>query len=340
MTKERIKYYDLLKVLAIFSIMMLHIFGSKLLFFGHKLSFYMGMFHFGVPLFLMISGALLLNREIEIVPFLKNKTARLIYPLAFYVILTTFVFSIYPNVISGFWYAFMMVGIYLAIPIVNIFIKNVKMDYIEYFLIIFLITSVFYLIIDIYKIKTNVDLNFFMGPFSYLILGYYLSRKDLTKTLKISTNSIIKLGIILFIIFSALKMQFGSLNELYPHMSFMKSYLDLSIIQVVQTSSLFIICRYIYQDVSGIFKPCKSILENNYINHFIMSVSRATYGMYLFHMVVVKIIRSYGILPLKIYTKAVLLGDLALTVVIFIMSWLVILLINRIPILNKISGYA
>ena len=81
----------------------------------------------------MVSGALLLNREIEIVPFLKKKTARLIYPLAFYAILTTYIFSIFPNFISGFWYAIMIIGIYLAIPIVNVFIKNVDMEYIEYF---------------------------------------------------------------------------------------------------------------------------------------------------------------------------------------------------------------
>ena len=153
----------------------------------------------------MISGALLLNRDIEILSFLKKKTVRLIYPLAFYIIFTTFVFSIYPNVITGFWYAFMMVGIYLAIPIVNIFIRNAEFKEIEYFLIIFLLVSLFYQILFENNIETNLDLNFFMGPFSYLILGYYLSKKDLTKSLRISSNNIILVAILLFIISSVFK---------------------------------------------------------------------------------------------------------------------------------------
>lgn len=125
--------------------------------------------------------------------------------------------------------------------------------------------------------------------------------------------------------------------ELYPHMTFMDFYLDLSIIQVAQASSIFIFCRYIYQDVSGIFKACKSVLENNYINHFIMSVRRTSYGMYLFHLFAVKLLRLYKILPFKINSHTILFVDITFALVLFIVSWLVVLLINRIPILNKIS---
>ena len=339
--KERIKYYDLLKFLAILTIIILHAcWESDVLFHGHKLSFYTQISHFGVPLFLMISGVLLLNRDIEIMSFLKKKTARLVYPLAFYVIFTTFVFSIYPNVISGFWYAFMMVGIYLAIPIVNIFIKNAQMREIEYFLVIFILVSLFYEILLEYNIGTTLDLNFFMGPFSYLILGYYLSRKDLRKSLGLSSNVIILLGILIFIVSSLLKMYLGNYYGVYPNVEFISSKLDMSFIQVAQASAVFIICRYIYQDVRGIFKLCKRVLENNYVNHFIMSISRASYGMYLFHWFIVKLLRMYNVLPFKINTKQILVADLALALVLFIGSWLVILLLNRIPILNRVSGYA
>lgn len=37
----------------------------------------------GVPVFLMLSGALLLNREIDITDFLKKRLARLTYPFIF-----------------------------------------------------------------------------------------------------------------------------------------------------------------------------------------------------------------------------------------------------------------
>jgi len=338
---QRIKYYDFLKFLAILSIIVLHsCWGAKPLFFGHKLSFYTNMIHFGVPLFLMISGALLLNRDIEIISFLKKKTVRLIYPLALYVILSTFVFSLYPNVITGYWYAFMMVGIYLAIPIVNIFIKNAEMKEIEYFLILFIAVSVFYQIIFTFKVKTNLDLNFFIGPFSYLILGYYLSRKDLTNALNLSPNKIVILSILIFIISSVVKMYMGSCEDIYPKLELMNQKLDLSIIQVVQATSIFIMCKYIYGNVTGILGKCRSLLEGERVNHFVMSISRASYGIYLFHWFIIKLSRGYGLLPFKILTKKILIADLALALVLFFASWLVVLVINRIPVLKYLSGYA
>ena len=118
--------------------------------------------------------------------------------------------------------------------------KNAEMKEIEYFLILFIAVSVFYQIIFTFKIETNLDLNFFIGPFSYLILGYYLSRKDLTNALNISPNKIVLLSILIFVFSSVVKMYMGSCEDIYPKLELMNQKLDLSIIQVVQAASIFI----------------------------------------------------------------------------------------------------
>ena len=72
---KRKKYIDTLKLLAIFGVISLHIFqiwNQRLIFNIDIIYGCSEISRFWVPLFLMISGALLLNREIELVSFIKK----------------------------------------------------------------------------------------------------------------------------------------------------------------------------------------------------------------------------------------------------------------------------
>ena len=90
--KERIFYYDALRAFAIIAVIICHVDH----FFGPlttpaqiiaKLTFH-DIGDIGVPIFLMISGALLLNREYpSLADFLKRRFTRIIYPFIFWIIL-------------------------------------------------------------------------------------------------------------------------------------------------------------------------------------------------------------------------------------------------------------
>ena len=91
--KERIFYYDFLRAFAIIAVIICHVD----LFFGPlttptkiiaQMTFH-DIGRIGVPIFLMISGALLLNREYDLSDFLKRRFARIIYPFIFWIILIT-----------------------------------------------------------------------------------------------------------------------------------------------------------------------------------------------------------------------------------------------------------
>ena len=83
--KERIFYYDVLRAFAIIGVIICHLDH----FFGPlttpaqiiaQMTFH-DIGNIGVPIFLMISGALLLNREYpSLEKFLKKRFARIIYP--------------------------------------------------------------------------------------------------------------------------------------------------------------------------------------------------------------------------------------------------------------------
>ena len=78
--KKRLEYIDLIKTLAILSIVILHIFqvwdmGPQIR--GIPIFVLSEITRFAVPIFIMVSGALLLNKEIEIKSFLKKGSAEL-----------------------------------------------------------------------------------------------------------------------------------------------------------------------------------------------------------------------------------------------------------------------
>ena len=88
----------------------------------------------------------------------------------------------------------------------------------------------------------------------------------------------------------------------------------------------------------------KNILEKNIINKLIESGSKASYGMYLFHHTLIDPIAilvggvsiSSGIILSKGQIGLFILLEIILT---FIISWAIVLLINKIPYLSKWSGY-
>ncbi|WP_407377219.1 acyltransferase family protein, partial [Methanobrevibacter sp.] len=87
--KQRIEYIDFLRALAIFGVIATHIFliwpNAEIMHF--KIVSFKQIFTYAVPLFLLISGALLLNRDIELGDFFKRRISRIISPYLFYTII-------------------------------------------------------------------------------------------------------------------------------------------------------------------------------------------------------------------------------------------------------------
>ena len=119
----------------------------------------------------------------------------------------------------------------------------------------------------------------------------------------------------------------------------MISYLDVSIFQVIQTASVFIIIKNIYESSAGIFNIIRKFLESKYISKFIESISRSSYGIYLLHII---LIRAY-ILPYVMENtmtgKQSCLAIIFVTTFTLLISWIVIWILGRIPYLDKFSGY-
>ena len=359
MHKERINYYDTLRVLAILGIISTHVFQRwpNAAVMGINIYSFIELTRFAVPIFLMLTGALLLNREMPIKVFLKKRFPRLTYPFIFYMILYVVVLTILIHMwvgfegLSGFfqylplaynWYFWMIASIYLSIPIIDKFIQNAKMEEIEYFVAIALLGALFYQITYYFNITHFINLNFFVGPLAYIIIGYYLS----IKSFKYDNNKIIIFALLMVILTTVLKIsgQLGYVpigllsNYEAARSAIVSSYLDFGFVEMIRSIFVFILFKYLYQSSSGIFSKIKKFLENKLILSFNRSVSKSSYGMYLFHHTIIEpLIMIVPYLVLTGSQTALLI--IALSLGIFLISWIVVLIVNRIPFIKNFSGY-
>lgn len=353
---ERIKYYDTLRFLAILGIIFLHVsqvFHTADLI-GDRIYSLSEITRFAVPVFLMMTGALLLNRDIELGDFFKRRFTRIILPFILFLIIhriVIYIIGVYydPSYLgkvfnlpfSYNWYFWLIVGVYFFIPILNKVVQNSTMKELEYFVVVILIGSLFYQIMLYLNMVHSIDLSFFIGPISFVVLGYYLSVKEFD----MSVNKIITIALLIFIVTSLLKMG-GQLHMPYnlfhdyqaTKSKIIKSSLDLAFVQLLQAGSLFVMIKYIHKSTSGIYSKIRQLFENSVINRFITSVSKASYGMYLMNNTF-KLVLGLLLAGVVLAKPSAILLWLATIAFVFIVSWLIVVVISKIPYLGKWSGY-
>lgn len=341
--KERIYYFDILKALAIFGVVFIHVFalGNMSQVKGITIVNFKEIFEFAVPVFLMVTGALLLNRDYESIPsFLKKRFKRIIPPYLFWIIFIIFAL-VYPSLINHraihistiytnffmfplTWYFWLMISAYLMIPIINAFIKSDSENGPKYLVIMFILSSVFYQFLISVKSYTFMELRFFLMPIGYLSLGYLLANYDFKRK-----NLVLIVSVLLFAITSAIKVIYGQSPEvtlIFANIPLgQASFIDVGIVKIIQACSVFLIIKYLPLKLSKIKK-------------IITSISRSSYGIYLVHIFVFLLIFNYT--PVQGSGTHVFLTLLIGTFVVFILSWIIVLIASKIPYINKLSGYA
>lgn len=320
---------------------------------GFKIISFRQIFMFAVPLFLMLSGALLLGRDLSLGDFFKRRFSRIIYPFLFYMILFVVIIYALINSFSGFsalsnslstvpfqynWFFWMILGVYLSVPVINKFILHSSENEIKYFILVLFCGSIFYQVMFYFHITQYVNLSLFLSPIAYLVLGYYLSNK----TFKLSNSSIMVVSLILFIIVSAIKII--SVDGILPFdyitgyamtsSDYVATLVDIGILELVRTSAIFLFFKSLFQSKNKL----RNFVENKVVTGIYTSYSRASYGIYLFQITLFA--------PLKIiFEKMTLTGsEVALYILILIFSfnvicWLIVLIISKIPFISQISGY-
>jgi surface polysaccharide O-acyltransferase-like enzyme len=360
-------YIDLLRIVATFGVIILHTSASNWYstpvrsFNWQIMNLYDSLVRWTVPVFVMISGMLHLqpynikNDFREEKYKIYRKILRIICAIIFWTIIYNTVFPLWRylfkdrnlmslleaikslpgKVLFGpgwyhLWYLYMIIGLYLITPIIIRFIENSKKEHIKYALILFF---VFGTCIRLYNTINTMfdniilwlptsDLYFpfpeITGYTGYYIAGYYFSKYDIERR----RNKILLYFLaIASMLFTIIGCSLWSIYKNEPHGDFYGNNLP---------NTMFIAFALFV-----LFKTSTIPIRRKFFEKYqkiIIFISGHTFGIYLVHDLVLRIIWRIGLNSL---TFNPLLSIPLIAIIDFIISLFIIIMIKKIPFLKK-----
>ena len=294
---------------------------------------------FCVPVFVMLSGALLLPNHDTINVFLKKRVKRILLPFIFWsgiytifnlslkilhqeqldviIILQLYIHDLFQGASFHLWYVYMVLCLYFFIPVISPWINKATNKELLYFLCIWA-AVILYSNQNMIMFNYNFTFPNFAGYIGYLILGYYISHK-------LVVNKKIKQLAFLCFIAGFTTTVLGTYISSKLIGAFNPKWYNYLTINVALLST-------------GIFTLLKStrfVCEYIPFVHFRDLVCKYSYGIYLVHVLVLGLLALMGI----DYTFiAPVIGIIVTSVLCLIISLFIIMLLNKIPFTKSLSG--
>lgn len=348
--QSRIFYIDILRIISVFAVIVLHIsapFTANLNHNGLRWWWVGNIFNSAtrwcVPVLILISGRLMLNsKEEEIVPFLKKRISKIIIPLVFWSFIyfllvnksnfqwnSSFIISFFKNLYVGdvhihLWYLYMIVGLYLITPVIKPYVNSAKMSNLIYFVIVWFVSNGIIGFSEKFTgYKLAFNLSFFHWSIGYFILGFILDKYKFSKSQKriVYVLGFIGLIVTIFGTYILTKHNEGVLVEhLYSYYA----------PNVIFTSiAIFLIVKNIDWD---------SVIGNNvFARKLIQSLSNTSFGIYLIHLLVLRVLSS-GYIGITINASLFnpLISIPLVSTITFVLSHFIVMILQKVPLLNKI----
>ena len=343
---QNINWISNLRLIALYAIIIVHASAPLLeqynkgpLYNWLVADFYNALVRFGVPVFVMITGALLLPKDYELIGFLKKRFLRILTPFLFWSLV--YIWYMYYNeeidmpdtnwllfkqvlhfLRDGssyhLWYVYMLIGLYLTIPIISKFVRNATETEIRYFLLVWLLVMVAgqpYL----ERFKIHADFRYFEGYIGYLVLGHYLATKQ--QFLLAFKNGFIGLFILLLV--------GGTVGTwlLYQHFNGISTYLY----EPLSPTILLMAVSVFAMGMAIVPKAHPALIR---LRDF---VGQYAYGIYLGHALILTLLDQYLNISFKWFNP---LFSIPLTALIcMVLTFGMIFALNKIPVVGKyISG--
>ncbi len=300
----------------------------------------------GVPVFVMMSGALFLPREIPTKTLYKKYISRMAISYVvwslFYAIVDpigNLIFTegyqisfveIIGSFISGavhLWFLPMIIGLYMCIPLIKQLTQNDKL--IKYFLIlsiIFCFTKVEIELVtnnllsgniqiifqNVNTVFKNFNMNLIVGLVAYFILGFYLNKTEICKEHRIIIYILGVAGLVLTIILNLLASKnAGKSLEVF--------YGATTVNVLLMSVAVFVWFKY---NAKG----------TKFLNKIIPKLSKYSFGAFLVHIFILKCLYAVGIQSTTFHP---VLSVPAITIFTTVVSYLISLVLNKIPIIKK-----
>jgi len=334
---KEINYINILRIIACFMVIINHTNGYILEYDSIiNSTFYCITFSLckiGVPLFLMITGCLILDKKYNYKKIIKCILRVLIPALGISLVLyiknvginnLDFIYF-FKSILSKpyiipFWYIYALIGVYCSLPFIQKMVKEFKKTDYLIFLLLFLVFPTFINLLNSYidiNINYNFQLAFFPIIISTVICGNFISKLDITKKYLI-------ISIITFIF--SFSIMFLSMYIPYIDNGEISYILDSwnTFPVILMSISTFYIIRHIYEKIKLSYK----------VNKIISKVSSTTFGIYLFHYILNYRIYKITIVQ-KLFVFCPIIAIIVLNILVFTFCMIITYLLKKIPILKK-----
>lgn len=337
----RTVYFDYLRVIASLAVMVLHVssqYWSSIdvnRFAWQVFNCYDGIVRWGVPIFVMISGALFLSREIPIKRIYSKYVLRM--ASSFFVWSTIYALvvggsptEILAAIVSGhyhMWFILMIIGLYVTIPVVKPMVENDERC--RYFLLLSLVFAFVLpwsmtlmddlgspLVVALSRAMrsgfNDMNVRVFTGFVGFFVLGYYLNRVELDKRQRAAIYVLGLIGFVFTVVMTSVVSLRAQKCDGYYYGNF----------------TVNVLC-----EVLAVFTWFKYRSYNNdRANRFVLKLSRYCFGAYLVHPLIIRQLR------MNLGIHALMFNPIAsvpcISLLVFVISFGIAALLNRVPVVR------
>ena len=348
-TPQRVFYPDFLRVFAIFAVIVLHVAASQwgissTTYEWQIFNLYNGLVRWCVPVFVMVSGMFLLDfkRYSESVSenfnqILKKNIFRMIIVLIFWSIIYAFSFDISKFALNFFasvfrpsyyhlWFLYLIIGLYILAPFLQVLVRNLSKKDFEILLIILIIFGPCFEFLNVFmRYFLEKEIYFpipeFNGYILYFLAGFYFAN---FKILNATKKKIYIFAIVFLVVSIVLNSTFAINDELSRYgKQYFYSNKIVKLNTALVTFAIFIYAKDFFEKYQFSDKFYK----------FTTKLSALSFGIYLIHPAILSILGKFHITSTTL--NPIIMVPL-LSLAVFAISALLAFILSKIPILRKV----
>lgn len=338
---------DLIRIIAMFAVVAIHV-NSNFLYAWDEISWidwwvsdiYSAMIHFAVPVFIILSGYLLLDKQEDDEVFFSKRFKKVIIPLIawsmIYMVFTNnynILSIITVNFVKQFladkiyyhmYFLYIILGLYLITPLLRRILVHANMYDVYYYLILWFFITPVRQLIGLLGYNIELPLEVATGYLGYYIMGYAIKKTQIT-------DKVINLSYIMAAV-SIMATAVGSYilsknsGKFDPFFTY-----GFSITTVVYSICLFIL-------LLGATDNKKLPTSHIKIEKIIGVAAKASMGVYLVHPILLYYIINglFGIFLLSAPFLSPIISVPTITILLVFVSLIIVTIMQRIPLIRKI----
>ena len=337
--KGRIAYIEAIRCIALFFVVLAHVVAIPVQKWSGETGVEYGLYvicyaigNFGVPLFLMITGTLLLQRDknITLDKLFHKMLPRILVPLVvwgfifacleIYFETHSINFSMIPDAVlrvlnkeswGHLWYLYMLIGVYLFLPVLKVMANNLSEKFHLYLcIVLFILGYVFPQINILFGTTITVNAPLPLCHFACVWYGYCINRFGDRKRVKQVIYGFGTISILVLVIFS--------LFSGHGQYSVLARY-DGPF--VVGASALIYLVVF-------------QLLKDGQIPKILLLLADCSFGIYLLHPVIMNVL--YKVVKLQPTQFPALISIPICALIFIIPTWLGVAIAKKIPFIRKL----